>query len=50
LYIYIYNLKITENKIFLKNFTLKGKAEQRDDRVAGYFNPKSYIPDNGPLG
>jgi hypothetical protein len=26
------------------------KAEQRDDRVAGSFNPTSYTPDDGQLG
>jgi hypothetical protein len=32
------------------HFTSKWKAEQRDNRPAGSFNPASYTPDEGQLG
>jgi hypothetical protein len=34
--------------MFYKHFTSKGKAEQRDNRAAGSFNP-SYTPDEDQL-
>jgi hypothetical protein len=32
------------------HFTYKWKAEQRDNRAAGSFNPTSYTRDDGQLG